>query len=278
MQNQSRRVGRLVAVSGLTLASVSGVTGATDDIVFNGFSDTTGLAINGSAAVVNTADGDVMRLTPASGFNSGSIFSDALVDATDFSAKFSFRITEPGGGIFDNNDEPGADGFVFVVQPIDNSLGTAGGGIGYQGIGTSLGVEFDTWGNSAFNDPSQSHVGIDLNGSVDHASGLPTADVSGPELDDGDRWWAWVDYDGSVLEVRLSLDETRPAEALLSHEFDLVSVLGQNTAFVGFTSATGSAWANHDIIDWSYTGFVVPSAGTASLLVLGGLGGMRRRR
>ncbi len=252
-------------------------TALADNVIFDGFADTTGLAINGSAFATNTADGDVMRLTSATGNQAGSIFSDTLVDATNFSTKFSFRITEPGGSVFDQNDEPGADGFVFVVQPISNSLGSVGQGIGYSGIGTSLGVEFDTWGNSANNDPSQSHVGLNLNGSVNHNSGLPTYDVTGPELDDGDRWFAWIDYDGTTLEVRLSLLDARPNDAIISYELDLPVIMGQDTAYVGFTSATGAAWANHDIIDWSYTPFV-PTPATTALLTLGALTTTRRRR
>lgn len=252
----------------VTLAITALLTTAAqaDDVVFNGFSDTTGLQINGNASVASTSDGDVMRLTSSSGNQAGSIFSNTLVDATDFSSRFQFRISDTGGAVFDNNDENGADGIVFVVQPIDSSLGSAGQGIGYSGIGTSLGVEFDTWGNNANNDPSQSHVGINLNGSVNHNSGLPTADITGPELDDGDLWTAWVDYDGSTLEVRLSLGESRPTDALISYDLDLVNVLGQDTAFVGFTSATGAAWANHDLVNWSYTGFI-PAPSTLPVLV-----------
>ncbi|MDF1870960.1 MAG: L-type lectin-domain containing protein [Phycisphaerales bacterium] len=250
---------------------------AADVVDYTDFSDTTGLAINGSAGTATTSDGEVMRLTPATSGQAGSIFSDTQVDASDFSTKFSFRISDPGGSIFDGNTESGADGFVFVVQPIDSSLGSVGQGIGYAGIGTSLGVEFDTWHNSANNDPSQSHVGVNLNGSVNHNSGLPTADITGPELDDGDQWFAWIDYDGTNLEVRLSLIDSRPIDALISYELDLVSVLGQETAFVGFTSATGAAWANHDILNWSYTGFV-PAPSSAALLALAGFATTRRRR
>lgn len=119
----------------------------------------------------------------------------------------------------------------------------------------SLGVEFDTWKNSANNDPSQSHVGININGSVNHNSGLPTVNITNPELDEGaNRWYAWVEYDGAVLEVRLSLDSERPDEPLIATEIDLVSILGQTTAYVGFTSATGAAWSNHVLIDWAYGG------------------------
>lgn len=267
-----------VCVAGL---AVGVGAGAQDEIIFNGFSDTTGLAINADASVASTSDGDVLRLTRARSGESGSAFSQEQVDASNFSTFFQFRISDPGGSVFDNNDEPGADGLVFVVQPISNSLGTGGQGIGYAGIGTSIGVEFDTWGNNANNDPSQSHVGIIRDGSVQHDAGantgLPTANVTGPELDDGDLWSAWIDYDGANLEVRLSLTDTRPIQALLSAELDLIDIMGQDTAFVGFTSGTGAAWANHDIVNWRYTRFV-PAPATGVLMASGLVVAAGRRR
>jgi hypothetical protein len=238
------------------ILATGAVAGADIAIQFDDFSNTDELVINGAAESVESTDGFVMRLTPALGFRSGSIFSETLIEASNFSTRFSFRITENGGSIFDGNTSNGADGIVFVIQPVDSSLGGAGGGIGYSGIPDSLGVEFDTWNNTAQNDPGQSHVGININGSVNHNSGLPTAVVTEPELDEfGDRWWAWIDYDGTTLEVRLALDSQRPDLPIISTEIDLVDILGQTTAYIGFTSGTGAAWANHDIIDWAYGGF-----------------------
>ena len=226
-----------------------------DEISFPDFSDTTGLVINGDTSVVTTSDGEVLRLTPATTNQAGSVFSQAQVNVNDFSTQFSFRIANSGGAIFDGNTESGADGIVFVIQPVDSSLGGGGGGIGYIGIGTSLGVEFDTWHNSSTNDPSQSHVGIDLNGSINHTV-LPVVNVSNPELDDDLQWWVWVDYDGNTLEVRLSQSEVRPQNPIISYTTDLSQVFGQETAFIGFTSATGSAYSTHDIISWQYSGFI----------------------
>lgn len=237
------------------ILSLCTVAGAGINIQFVDFSSTEGLVINGNAATAQTSDGTVMRLTPSAANRSGSIFSETLIEASNFSTRFSFRISENGGAVFDMNTSNGADGIVFVIQPVDSSLGGLGQGIGYQGIPSSLGVEFDTWGNAANNDPSQSHVGININGSVNHNSGLPTATISGPELDENaDRWYAWIEYDGTTLDVYLSLEEQRPDEPLITTEIDLVDILGQTNAYIGFTSATGAAWANHDIIDWAYGG------------------------
>ena len=256
------------------------------EVIYNGFSDTSSLQLNASAAAVTTSDGDVLRVTPAIGNRAGSFFSLDKVSTAEFSSIFSFRITNSGGPVFDFNNEPGADGLVFVVQNIANTVGTAGQGIGYANIGTSIGVEFDTWGNAGNNDPSQSHIGIDVNGSVNHAaagqgptaiignSNVPNTDLPGPELDDGDRWWSWVIYDGTTLDVYLKLDESivepaLPASPMLSFPIDLNTTLGgSDEAYAGFTSGTGSDWANHDILYWRYTTIVIPEPATYTTALL----------
>jgi hypothetical protein len=198
--------------------------------------------------------------------------------------------------VFDFNNEPGADGLVFVVQNVANNVGVAGQGIGYAGIGTSIGVEFDTWGNAGNNDPSQSHIGIDVNGSVNHAAAgqgptaiigntnVPSTDLPGPELDDGDRWWSWVIYDGTDLDVYLQRSESTappslPAAPLLSFSLDLSATLGgSDQAFVGFTSGTGADWANHDVLYWRYNEFVIPEPATTTLVVLSLCPALLKRR
>jgi hypothetical protein len=250
-------------------------------ILYNDFSDTTGLDLNGSAAVVSTVDGQVLRLTPALNDRSGSTFSGVQVNAADFSTFFKFRITSPGGILFDGNTEVGADGIVFVVQSVSSSIGGAGGGIGYGGINNSVGVEFDTWHNSALSDPSSNHVGIDTQGNLNHGVGAPyTVNVS-PNFDDGEIWYAWIDYDGTDLEVRLNQTGIRPLDPLLARTIDIPTQLGAvNNAYVGFTSGTGADWGNHDILMWEYrtefapigfsNGSFVPEP-SSGLLLIGGL-------
>ncbi len=246
---------------------------------YNDFSSTAGLTLNGSAGVVNTSDGDVMRLTPAVVGRNGSIFSSVAINASTFSTFFTFRITEPGGVLFDGNMESGADGIVFVVQSVSNSIGGLGQGIGYSGIGSSVGVEFDTWHNSVYGDPDSNHLGIDTNGNM---NSLATTSLS-TRFDDGNLWYAWVDYDGSTLEVRTNQTGIRPVDVTLSQNLDIVALLGQTTAYVGFTSATGSDWGNHDIVSWEYrgefdpVGLPIPEPSSMTLMSLGMAGMLFRR-
>ncbi|MCC7351471.1 MAG: hypothetical protein IT446_12965 [Phycisphaerales bacterium] len=246
---------RFICLAGAALLmSASLVLGDTQEVLFPNFSDTTGLQLNGSAAVVNTSDGAVLRVVPATYSQAGSFFSTNKLQATAFSTFFSFRMTNPGGTLFDGPDNtvPGADGLVFVVQPNSSGAGSVGQGIGYQGIANSVGVEFDTWQNVYNNDPSSNHVGIDLDGVVDHGAGSPfTLDVS-PDFDNGNIWYAWVDYDGSVISLRASESNQRPADPLVSRTVDLKTVLEGDVAYVGFTSGTGSDFENVDVLNWTY--------------------------
>ncbi len=219
-------------------------------ILFNDFSGTAGLTLNGNAAQA----GNVLRVTPELTNQSGSAFSTTAVPLTNqnsFSTYFQFRISRPTQNLFGDGDGPGADGLVFVVQTVSNSVGGLGGGIGYLGIANSVGVEFDTYDNGlALNDPNGNHVGIDLGGSF----GPAPAAVVAQRLNDGQVWNAWIDYNGltDALEVRLSEAAVRPSAALVSQVVDLETTLGSANAFVGFTSGTGAGVGNHDILRWEF--------------------------
>lgn len=241
-------------LSMIIFAAVLGVSVHAYAIVmnFNDFSDTSLLTLNGNTQTVSTTDGIVLRLTPAERNQSGSAFSTETVNASNFSTYFQFRITEPGGTLFDCNEVVGADGIVFVIQSIASDIGGAGQGIGYAGIETSIGVEFDTWCNGANNDPNSNHIGVDLNGSVVHDPSESCTKEITPAFDDGNVWYAWVDYDGTTLEARINQTGVRPSEPDIQKEVDVPDLLGQDSAFIGFTSGTGLDWGNHDILYWEY--------------------------
>jgi len=237
------------------LATIAGSANAAILFNFPDFSNCSGLQLNGNAACTSS----VLRVTPATFGQSGSVFSQAIVPlgaGNSFSTYFTFRMSNNGGS--GDNDGLGADGITFTVQPNSNTAGGSGGGIGYLGIPSSVAVEFDTWNNGAgFGDPDGNHVGVDLNGSISSVVVMPIA----TRMNDGNVWHAWIDYNGSVLELRVSQTPTRPASATLSHTVNLAQVLGTTQAFVGFTSGTGAAFADHDILSWVFDNSFNPIGG-----------------
>lgn len=225
------------------------------DITYDRFCDVSALTLNGATAAVGhpivSSGRCVLRLTNGLA-QSGSAFVTSpvsLASDASFSTYFAFRIHQPVG-MFDTDGVQGADGLVFTVQTVDDTAGGSGGGIGYQGLPDSVGVEFDTWDNGPWDDFNGNHVGIDLEGNIDSIVQAPVA----VPMNDGNVWYAWVDYDGAsdVLEVRLDTVFSRPALPLLSLAVDLPAVLGTNDAYVGFTSGTGGAGGTHDILEWIF--------------------------
>ena len=216
------------------------------DFSYSDFSNTSGLKLNGDTTVV----ANQLQLTYASTFSTGSVFTTsqlALGNNSTFSTHYQFQMTNSGG--ISDEDGQGADGIVFVVQTVSNNVGTSGYGIGYQGISPSLGIEFDTYHNSF--DPDGNHVGVNLNGNI-----VSIATQHEPtRFNNGAIWNVWIDYSGLTDQVSVywSMQNNRPVTPGLTASVNLSQILGQNTGFVGFTSATGSAWNNQDILNWQFS-------------------------
>lgn len=196
-------------------------------------------------AAISGAD---LHLTSAAGSLYGAAFNRDLVSLSSqrsFSTYFTFRMTNPQCGTGE-----GADGLAFVIQADESSVGSSGGGIGYEGIPSSLAIEFDSFKNEGFSDPDNNHIGISLNGNP-----KSVATVEAPFLlINENTYHAWVDYDGraDLLEVRLMDSAARPSVATLSYKTDLEAIFGSEV-FVGFTAATGSCFEQHYISSFYFS-------------------------
>lgn len=241
----------------------------TSKFSFVDFHDLHSFALNGVTADIarDPARGSALRLTNNLG-QGGSAFLKSTASITkdaSFSTHFRFRISNPMG--ISEDDGQGADGIVFVVQTLSSKVGATGGGIGYEGLAPSVGIEFDTWANGV--DADGNHVGIDVNGKMTSV----VAKHVKTRFNNGKVWNAWVDYNGKIhrLEVRWSQSSDRPEAAMLGYDVDLAKVLGQTDVFLGFSSGTGSAGNTHDILDWRFVGryapIGAPQQGTLSLSV-----------
>jgi len=238
----------VIAFALLAASVVAASPAAAQSFSYPDFSDVSGLKLNGSA----TQNGNMLTLTPAQQSQAGTAWSLVKVhlgNQASFSTVFSFNIQGRGGLA------NGADGLTFTLQNNTNSTGGAGGGIGYGGIPHSATVEFDTYQNPEYSDPSSNHVGININGVL---NSLTTTNVS-TDFDNGGTWWAWVDYDGTTgnLAVRWAQNSMRPSNPMLSWAMNLPQILGTPTApvedaYVGFTAGTGAGWGQHNITSWNF--------------------------
>ena len=125
------------------------------------FSNLSGLQLNNATASIHGGNpifsngSYVLRLTNGSR-QAGSAFLSqpvllrnpiTLLPDESFRSFFQFRISDSQG--ISDSDGVGGDGFVFVIQSIRNNIvGSSGGYLGYSGINPSIGIEFDTYGNS----------------------------------------------------------------------------------------------------------------------------------
>ncbi len=240
----------------LAFSVLAGPALAQQTINFPNFCSVSAFTLNGQTASLNPNAQCVLRLTSGLGASGSAFLTSTFSLASDasFSTFFSFKIPNPVGG--SDVDGQGADGIVFAVQTVSNTAGGGGGGIGYSGISNSVGVELDTWNNGSGDANSGNHIGIDLNGSVNSAALTP---IPG-RFNDGNVWFVWVDYNGvtDLLEARVATTAARPASPSVSFTVNLPAVLGTNNAFVGFTSGTGAAGGDHEIVSWNLVGSFQP--------------------
>jgi RHS repeat-associated protein len=194
------------------------------------------LSLNGSAAV---KPGGLLQLTDGGYWEAGAAWYSTKVPIQTFTTDFSFQILDPT-----------ADGITFTIQGQGTgALGSDGGGLGYRYIPTSVAVKFDIWNNAG--------EGIDSTGLYTNGAypDIPAIDLSstGINLHSGDVMNALLAYDGTNLTMTLT-DTVTNASVTESFPVDIPSIVGGNSAYVGFTGGTGLENAIQNVLSWTYTG------------------------
>ena len=199
-----------------------------------GFSSSTGLSLIGSAAVTS----NTLQLTSTSGgVQANAVWYSTPVNVQSFTTDFSFQ-----------ESAANADGFTFTIQNTGlTAIGLAGGGLGYQGIGSSVAVKFDLYNNSG--------EGIDSTGFYTDGAipTVPALDMtaSGVNLHSTDTLHAHIVYNGTTLTLTLT-DTVTGASFTASTTINIPATVGANTAHVGFTAGTGGETATQTILNWTY--------------------------
>ncbi|MEO6710530.1 MAG: L-type lectin-domain containing protein, partial [Planctomycetota bacterium] len=249
------------------LASLGlGSTASAQSFSFPNFNNTTGLTFNANAGPVAGA----LRVAPALGGMKGSVLTSVPFGVSGtFSTTFNFQISSQAGG--------GADGLAFVIEndprgPL--AFGDGGTEMGYghdqinppsNAINNSLVVEIDTWLSAG--DLSDNEISVQTGG-----SGVNRADagfslgrvIPAINMSNGAVHVMRINYVPGTLDVYLDNLVT----PVLSVPWDFnsggtwvvsgtpvggMNLIGGSSAYVGFSSATGGAWENHDVLSWDWS-------------------------
>ena len=196
--------------------------------------------LNGNA----TANGDCYQLTSTVNWEVGSIWNETQIDLNesfDISADLFLGCT----------DFEGADGIVFGLQPISTSIGIGGGGLGFENVTPSFGVEFDTYQNLDFDDPTFDHIAIIRDGILNHnvtqslLAGPVQANASDENIEDCQYHPLRINWNADLQTLSIYLD----CELRLTYTGDIVNEIFNGDPFVfwGFTSATGGLNNVHEV-------------------------------
>lgn len=191
--------------------------------------------VNGNAFINNC---HCYTLTPNTNNQSGSVWNNFKISLSQ-SFDFNFDINL---GCNDNN---GADGIAFVLQPISTSVGSNGGGLGFSGISPSVGVTIDTWQNTDVGDPAFDHIGIQLNGDLNH--GNAANNIAGPvtvldnnsNIEDCQWHTLRVKWDAATKELVAFVDGNQRLSVVKDFVTEIFN--GDPNVFWGFTAGTGGS-------------------------------------
>ncbi|RPI68095.1 MAG: hypothetical protein EHM43_05915 [Ignavibacteriae bacterium] len=204
-----------------------------------------------------------VRMTQALPSQAGAIWIKDRQDVGNgFVSTFAFRVSKGDDGSQPDGGPVGADGFALVFQNESASgVGNVGRGIGYDGLPHGLAIEIDTYLNAINNDPSGSHVAVQVGDgtrlSSNHISPYVRSvvyDRVPPLIADGSIYNVKAEYRGGLLRVWVEADESFD-DPVLELPIDIGREIGLGSdqkAWVGLTSATGLAFQQHEVIDWTF--------------------------
>ena len=207
----------------------------------SGFGDSgTGWTLNGGPSIAS----DVLTITDSNNNEARSAYFNTAQPIFAGSSGFTASFTYTNGG------NKTADGAAFVLQNQGlNAVGNGGGGLGFQGVAPSVGFLINIYAGHQIG--TTLAVGTsavqDFSGTYDAT--LPIADFS-----NGDPINVTLAYDPVGQSVKETLLDTLNNDTFTKTftGFDLASILGSNTALVGFTGGTGGANATQTFSDFSY--------------------------
>jgi hypothetical protein len=182
--------------------------------------------------------GGEARITSNTTSVAGSLYYNQKVNIQSFITNFIIRF-----------EQTNADGGVFLIQnSSSNALGGTGGAIGYSNIGTSVAIRFDTFDGAGIfstdvltngNIPS----GLGASGVLNSTLGLTAGGTF--------NFNVAVTYNGTILSYTIT-NIANGSNFTSNATVNIPTVVGANTAWVGFTGATGGATELQFINSWNF--------------------------
>lgn len=175
-------------------------------------------------------------------YQSGQVWSQNTLDLNNgFAMDFNLN--------FGNLNDQGADGIMFILQPIGNIPIGNGGSFGFINFPVSAGFEFDTWQNDEsapnFNDPDADHLGFLTNGNLTHPTdplGNLLNTVLLNDIEDGLPHQVIVTWNPTTMIFSCTIDGVNNVTVTI----DLINAIfgGNPNVFWGWSGSTGFAVNN----------------------------------
>jgi hypothetical protein len=242
-----------IVVPGTGINFSAGFAAAASSMTFNGSTD---------------LDDSRLQLTNGGQNEAGSAFYDLPVNIQSFTTTFTMQLSNPAG-----------DGMTFTIQGIGpTALGPSGGGLGYgpdkptspdaspnTPIGKSVALKFDLFSNAG---EGANTTGMYENGA---SPTVPAIDLtaSGINLHSGDTMTVTLTYDGTTLGLTIT-DGVAGKTFSTSWPVNIPSLVGGNTAYVGFTAGTGGSSSSQKIESWTFTSGLSPTAAAPVITPIAG--------
>lgn len=178
------------------------------------------------------------RLTPNSLSQKGAAWYKTQADLT-LPFRFEFDL-------YMGNNDAGGDGVAFVMHNDPKAgfyaFGSAGGGLGYQGMKRSMAIEFDTYDNgTGVGDIPNDHASIRANGDLTTQLQVENngAAVDLGNIEDGKYHRVVIEWNPTLQKLAMSMDGT----PRVSYFGDIVNnyFYRNPKVYFGFTGGTGGA-------------------------------------
>jgi len=138
----------------------------------------------------------------------------------------------------------------FTIQGVaPTAVGGTGGGLGFAGTTKSVAIKFDLFDNAG---EGPNSTGLYLNGVQPNAVNSINLTGTGIDLHSGHTFNVSMAYNGTTLTVTIT-DSVTLATATQNYTVDIPTIVGGNTAYVGFTGGTGGLTAVQKVLNWTFS-------------------------